>query len=274
MRSTGLSFLVIAAALAFGPGRIAASELHHAAQNCDIPRLRQLIAAGAPLNEFDARLNTPLHDAVRAGKAPCVFLLLKAGANPYPPNRAGETGHLLARRFPETETSSRMVALFEHPNLVAPATNSIAYAALRGLDAVVSVLLEAGVDPNAADPDGRTPLHHAALKGRASLVQLLLEHGASVEARDSAGSRPLHDAALGGNVDSVRALLQHGADISATIRESGETPLHMAASWGKVDVVRALLEAGANKTARDRQGRTPFDLAVRNGQDEVARLLR
>ena len=50
------------------------------------------------------------------------------------------------------------------------------------------MLLDLGLDPNAANNDGRTPLMGAALKGRNEVVQLLVDRGARLETRDK-GSR-------------------------------------------------------------------------------------
>ena len=50
------------------------------------------------------------------------------------------------------------------------------------------MLLDLGLDPNAANHDGRTPLMGAALKGRNDVVQLLVDHGAKLDQRDN-GSR-------------------------------------------------------------------------------------
>jgi ankyrin repeat protein len=52
----------------------------------------------------------------------------------------------------------------------------------------VRYLLDLGLDPNAANGDGRTPLMGAALKGRNEVVQLLVDRGARLEQRDK-GSR-------------------------------------------------------------------------------------
>jgi ankyrin repeat protein len=52
----------------------------------------------------------------------------------------------------------------------------------------VKMLLDLGLDPNAQNTDGRTPLMGAAMKGRNEVVQLLVDHGARLETRDF-GSR-------------------------------------------------------------------------------------
>src|SRR4029450_12529227 len=52
----------------------------------------------------------------------------------------------------------------------------------------VRYLLDLGLDPNAANLDGRTPLMGAALKGRNEVVQLLVDRGARLDQRDH-GSR-------------------------------------------------------------------------------------
>jgi len=52
----------------------------------------------------------------------------------------------------------------------------------------VKFLLDLGLDPNAANGDGRTPLMVAAAKGRTEIIQMLVDHGAKLDTRDK-GSR-------------------------------------------------------------------------------------
>jgi ankyrin repeat protein len=58
----------------------------------------------------------------------------------------------------------------------------------------VRMLLDLGLDPNAANRDGRTPLMGAAHKGRNDVILLLLDRGAKLETRDH-GSRDTGNAA-------------------------------------------------------------------------------
>jgi uncharacterized protein len=58
----------------------------------------------------------------------------------------------------------------------------------------VRMLLDLGLDPNAANRDGRTPLMGAAHKGRNDVILLLLDRGSRLETRDK-GSRDTGNAA-------------------------------------------------------------------------------
>ena len=58
----------------------------------------------------------------------------------------------------------------------------------------VRMLLDLGLDPNAANHDGRTAIMGAAHKGRNDVIQLLVDRGAKIDARDH-GSRDTGNAA-------------------------------------------------------------------------------
>jgi len=65
----------------------------------------------------------------------------------------------------------------------------------------IRMLLDLGLDPNAANNEGRTALMGAALKGRNDVIQLLVDRGAKLELRDK-GSRDTHN--LGSQAAGVR----------------------------------------------------------------------
>lgn len=50
-------------------------------------------------------------------------------------------------------------------------------------------------------------------------------------------------------------------------------PLHLAAYGGNAEVVRLLLDYGENTAAEDKRGKTPFQVALKNGMDEITKLL-
>jgi hypothetical protein len=143
---------------------------------------------------------------------------------------------------------------------------------------VVQCLLDHGADVNLQEDNHKTPLKWAAHRGHVDVVRVLLEHNADVNSQDRHGRTPLHDAIWGINPRSdrprvVRLLLEHGANASARDTER-RTPLHLV-SMGQstLDVARILLEHGADVDVVDEGGKTPLQVALEEGQGEIARLL-
>ena len=135
------------------------------------------------------------------------------------------------------------------------------YACSRGRLELARLLLTAGVDVNAKDTFGWTPLHQAAWEGHTDVVPLLPAAGAEVDAKNESGSTPLHLAAAQGHTDVARLLLAAGADVDAK-NTNGSTPLHRAAYQGHTEAVRLLPEAGADVDAKDKDGLTPLHRAA------------
>ena len=97
-------------------------------------------------------------------------------------------------------------------------------------DAALQALNVLGIDPDARDDDGGTPMHRAAGEGRVEIIELLYAAGANPNARDNRGRTPLHRAASDGKVTKVEALVAAGADINARDND-GATPLHHATAY-------------------------------------------
>ena len=72
-------------------------------------------------------------------------------------------------------------------------------AAIRGDEAVVRALIEAGADVNLARGIGATPLYIAAHNGQEAVVRALIELGADVNQASDDGTTPLCVAALEGH---------------------------------------------------------------------------
>jgi ankyrin repeat protein len=149
---------------------------------------------------------------------------------------------------------------------------ALPFAAQYGREAVVKLLLRAGVDPESKGKLWGTPLCLAAEKGHEVVVKLLLEAGAKLEAKDSGRQTPLSWAAYNGHEAVVKLLLEAGAHLEA--KDSlDQTPLCRAAYNEHEAVVKLLLEAGANLESKDSFGKTPLSRAAWNGCEAVVKLL-
>ena len=192
-------------------------------------------------------------------------------------------------------------------SLAAPATDRLLFDAVKARDLeAVQALLGQGVDVNAAEPDGASPLHWAANLDDARIAAQLIEAGADVSAANDYGVTPLSLAATNGspgmletllvaganpnavlptgetvlmtasytgNPAAVRVLLAHGANIDQREGVKGQTALMWAIWQNHMDVFHALLEAGPNVTLASNGGFTPLLFAVREGNLDAVRAL-
>ena len=116
-----------------------------------------------------------------------------------------------------------------------------------------------GLDINATNVVGETPLYKAVRYGTPETVQALIAAGADVNATEVYGETPLHNAVRYGTPETVQALIDAGADVNAQDK-FGYAPLHRATEWGTPETVQALIAAGADVNAKDNYGRTAKDI--------------
>jgi len=146
----------------------------------------------------------------------------------------------------------------------------------RGDAAAVLLLIEQGADVNAAEGDGMTALHWAAERGHERVVEVLIATGATVDAGTRVGRyTPLHLASRGGHSLVVRRFLEAGSDPAVTTTSSGVTPLHLAAAAvGDAEAVVALLDHGADPNALEASARqTPLMFAAGANRTKAIRVL-
>jgi len=124
---------------------------------------------------------------------------------------------------------------------------------------------------------GKTLLHFASGAGCLAVVTTLLQFGMDANVEDSGGHTPLYcvanECATGAGPPIVRALVQAGADVNASGGVTRATALHMAARRGHLEIASALLVCGAAIDALDRKGETPLVRAVNCRKHLVAQLL-
>lgn len=272
------------------------TPLHHAVAQGNPHHVAVILGAGADVNATNGSGDTPLHRAVSlrptsetlASGAEIITALSDAGADVNARNNLGETPLRLAGKVYNPLARARLIELGAGPeppdrqggNAGLPICDwpdgEFIHAAppesLRGC-------LAAGVDVNARDDHGNTPLHYLVGTNRpnhfaSTLIEVFVGAGADVNARSSGGRVALHGASSIAANDVASALLDAGADLDAR-DESGRTPLHRAvlARRDPVPIVSLLVGAGASVDAVDDDGRTPLHLALERGTRAIVERL-
>jgi ankyrin repeat protein len=130
-------------------------------------------------------------------------------------------------------------------NINVPSGSTALYRAVRAVDlASVKLLLDAGADPSQGLDDGSTPLMAAAGLGA--------PRGGDEEVTE-AGDR-------NDPVDVMKLLVEKGADVNAA-NQIGMTPMHFAVQRGTDRIIEYLASKGARFDTKNKQGRSPADLA-------------
>ena len=273
------------------------TPLMYAARQGAPDAVRALADHGADLNLTDPDGATALVLAIINAHYDVAALLLDKGADPNVADNEAKMAALYA-----AVDMSRLAIGHGRPNNRPSGT--------LGAAALVERLIAHGADVNArlAAPlmqrhhtagdralgEGSTPLMRAAKSGDVAVMRLLLAAGADPSLtqpnqatalmlaaglgwRNGSPAAPSFD--QGSDADATAAialLLDAGLDINATTN-TGDTALHAAVSGrGSPVIVRFLAERGADLQAKNKQGRTPLDLATssRREMPEMVALLQ
>ena len=224
--------------------RLETTPLICAAGRGHVQVVGEIIRAGARVNAKDKDKQTALHLASSCGHSSVVTTLIEAGANLNEHDLAG------------------MTPLMEAAN--------------RGHVQVVGELIRAGAEVNAKDNIKQTALHLASSCGHSSVVTTLIEAGANLNEHDLAGMTPLMRAADSGRHQVVGELIRGGANVSVVSSPkwwwsgaAGSTALHFAAKNKEIQCGVLLVEAGADMRTRDKDSKSPLDLASRNFRQAI-----
>ncbi len=122
-------------------------------------------------------------------------------------------------------------------------------------------------------------LYVAAVVGDLEMVQFLYAQDADLQTVD-ADKSILYSAVENGHAlivnflfrQRVNGVLQVNIEAGDTVTK--RTPLHAAAERGNLGIANLLVAYGANRQAKDRDRKTPYDLAIENGRLALIALLK
>jgi ankyrin repeat protein len=267
------------------------TPLMYAARQNAIAAARALVERGADVNLTDPDGATALVIAIINANYDAAAVLLEQGANP----NIADTDASMAALYAAVDMH-RLAIGHGRPN---PRTSG----ELDSLD-VIRLLLAKGADPNArlkapllqrhhtagdaALGEGSTPFMRAAKSGAVAVMRLLLDAGADPTLtrpnqanalmfaaglgwREGSPAAPSYDqGAVRDAIAAIDLCLEAGLDLNATTT-TGDTALHAAvAGRGSDAIVQHLVERGANLDAKNKQGRTPRDVAAASRSDRTA----
>ncbi len=136
---------------------------------------------------------------------------------------------------------------------------------------ICRMLIDKGMDVNAENNMGLTPLHEAVKNGHIDVVRYLLSCGSDVTARSMKGKTPLRFALLNDRA-AIAILLEENRDCGLIFTYNW-TLLHYFSQSGSAKSVRYLVKAGYDLDAEDIFGHTSLYYALCAGNFETADVL-
>ncbi len=316
--------LIKAGANVKAANRYGVTPLYLACVNGSAPMIEKLLVAGADANSATTEGETALMTVARTGNVDAVKVLLAHGADVNAKEQWRQQTPLMwaaAECHPEVaqeliahgaDVNARQVTwnwerqVTKEPRekwMPLGGLTPLHFAARQGCVEGAKVLVKAGADINATNPNGFSPILLAIINSHYDVAAFLLDQGADANIADEVGRTPLYAAVdmhtlpdsnlpwpseLNNqltSLDLIQALLAHGANVNAqllkqqpyrskvdrgadTMLGTGATPLLRAAKAGDTEVVKLLLAKGADPKLTTKFGMTPVMAAAGLGTKE------
>jgi len=256
------------------------TPLMYAARDGAAAAIAALADAKADLNATDPDGTTALMYAITNAHFDTAAVLIEKGADP---NVADSTGTTALYSAVDMHTMGPMLSR-PSPKLVDTRDASDIVRLLIAKGANVNVRLKRPIIGRHHTPtgdaslgEGTTPLARAAKSNDLQLMKILLDAGADPKLTLKDRTTVLMIASAGGavvgayavaipvtedsSIEAIKLCLDRGVDINA-FNTSGTTAVHAAVQRGGQKVVRYLAEHGAKLDMKNKQGRTPLDIAL------------
>jgi ankyrin repeat protein len=266
----------------------AAGELADAAMKANKEAVRALLQQRANVNEPQADGATALHWTVRWDDAETTDLLIRAGANVNAASRVGTTPLVLAINNGSAAMIDKLIKAGANTNLTVTKYGDtlLMLAAKSGNPNAVKLLLDNGAQVDAVESyGGTTALMWAVSEGHTAAAKLLIDRGANVNARSKiiptspgqwqakpvetgdpkvgylGGLTPIMFATRQNDLATTQMLVAAGADVNA-VSADGKSPLNLAIYNGNYDLASYLIDAKADVNKPDAENFTPLFWAV------------
>ena len=260
------------------------TPLHSAARYGALKAASLLLEQGVDLDVKDESGNTPLHLASISRHDEIVDLLIQHHADVNTLNTQGLPPLYLASLYGNPESIKLLLAAgadinFRDADGNTPLHTAVLYRHPENLDE----LLKVNPDIDAINTAGYTPLHLAVRRpDNEKAIELLLQQRADVNIPDPTGRNALLVSVGSHQKEYIALLVSNGIDINSQDND-GNTALHyplfnvlenkLYLPLSK-EIVKILMEEGADPHIRNKEEKSPMDLAVESGENELINLLK
>jgi uncharacterized protein len=319
-----VDLLIKAGAKVKAANRYGVTPLYLACVNGSAPVIARLLAAGADANGATTEGETALMTVARTGNVEAAKVLLSAGADVNSKEQWRQQTPLMwavAESHPEmaqeliahgADVNARQVTwnwerqMTKEPRekwMPLGGLTPLLFAARQACVECGRVLVKAGADLNATDPNNISPMLMALINGHYDFAAFLLDQGADPNIADETGRTPLYAAVDDHtmpesnlpapretdnrltSMDVIQALLAHGANVNAqlkkqtpyrtkvdrgadTVLTTGTTPLLRASKAGDAEAMQVLLAKRADVNLSTKFGVTALMAAAGLGTKE------
>jgi ankyrin repeat protein len=260
------------------------THLHSAARYGALSAARLLLDRGADFNAKDESGNTPLHLASIFRHDDIIDLLIQHTVDMDVLNAQGQTPLHLASLHGNPESIKSLLAGGAKQGLRdADGNTALHIAVWYRHPENLSEILKGEPDINAINTEGYTPLHLAVRRpDNEKAIELLLQEGADMNILDPTGRNALLVSVGSHQKDYIGLLVSMGIDINSQDNE-GNTALHytlinvlknkMYLPYSK-ELVKIMVEEGADPNIRNKEEKSPMDIAVEAADNELTDLLK
>ena len=84
----------------------------------------------------------------------------------------------------------------------------------------------------------------------------------------------LIDAIILNDVNLAKKLIENGANLNYSDDNYLSTPLHFAAQYNRFEILKLLVTAGADITVKNKDGQSPFDIALLFEHRKIVKFLK